>query len=135
MSNNITDVSALYVTDQSMEMVIADPRTGEDLKNAEGNKMSIMLQSKDSADCKRVIAAFRNKFKGKDPSPAASEKFGLDLLVAATTGFNNIQANGQPLEYSDGHVRGLYEKSPIIRNQVDKYVGADENFIQSVLEA
>ena len=128
MSDN-GSIYKLFGTEESQPMKLVDPRTGDYFLNKK-EPVVINLTSKDTPACKLVISAFRNRFTRTQASPAALERFSLDLLVAATTGWDNVfDGEGKPLPFSKDNCRKIYEGSSIIRNQVDEFVGGDENFL------
>ena len=130
-------IKSLFDSHDSRLMIIEDPVTGEPMKNAHGKEMGIYLTSKETEACKRVIADFQKKYRKKEASYGAIQKFSTDLLVAASTGFKDLQLedDGDIVEFSPEMARDIYTKSAVIRKQVDKFVGADENFLTSVLAA
>ena len=130
-------IKSLFRSDDAQLMIIVDTDTGAPLKNDKGDEMGIFLNSLKCEDCKKVISQFQRQHKKRDASMAERERFGIELLVAATDDFHNIQLEekGKVIEYSDELARDIYEKSDIIRRQVDEYLGKDEHFLTSALKS
>lgn len=130
-------IKSLFRSDDSQLMKIVDPDTGTQLKNDRGEGMGVMLDNMQSEACKKVISKFQRQHKKKDASYAEQQRFGLDLLQAATTDFVNLQVEegGDSVDFSPEMARDIYANSDVIRKQVDEFIGADENFLASVLAA
>ena len=131
----MTVISSLYRSDDAQLMKITDKDTGLPLENENGDEMGIWLNNLKCDACKKVVAKFQNRHKKRDASLSEREQFSVDLLEAATTGFENLQLveGGDVVEYSPELAQDIYRKSDIIRKQVDEFLGADESFLAKAL--
>lgn len=65
---------------------------------------------------------------GKDRPQAELDSEGSDILAAVTVGWENIDANGKPLEFSKDAAKELYLKFDWIAEQVRTAVYTRSNF-------
>ena len=72
---------------------------------------------------------------GEAPSlefkPGENRAHQTQLLVACTTGWKNLQWQGQELEFTPENAAMIYELVPSIREQVDKAVGDRKRFFSN----
>lgn len=54
----------------------------------------------------------------------------VDLLVACTTGWDNVGIGDEPMEFTPENARRLYAGWPIVRDQIDAFVVRRGNFIE-----
>lgn len=111
--------------------------SGLPLKNDKGDEMGVMLTTIKSEACLEVTAKYRNQHRKREASAAEQDRFGIDLLVAATVGFHNLQLeeDGGVVDYSEAIAREMYENSDVIYKQVNEYLGADSNFLKNASAA
>lgn len=133
----MTFIKSLYRTTDAQLMLLTDQDTGLPLKNEDGDEMGLMLTTIKSPACKKIRAKYRNKHRDRAPTAAEEDQAGIDLLTAATVGFHNLQLEEGKgvVDFDENIARDMYENSDVIFKQVNKYLGADENFLKSVLAA
>lgn len=71
--------------------------------------------------------------RGKDveiPTVEQIETEAIELLVSCTTGWREIELDGEELKYSEANARKLYTELPWVRSQVDEAIGDLENFMK-----
>lgn len=86
------------------------------------------IRAKSNANLRKQAERQR---RGKDqevPTIEQIEAEAIDLLVACTKGFRDINYNG-PLEYSEANAKKLYAEQSWIRAQVDEAIADLENFM------
>lgn len=126
----------LYVEDANGDRVfdeVEDSRTKEKVRKY----VTITLLSKDSDQFRKVSTRVTNKRLEKSLRAGGRvrvraeeiENDQLDLLVACTTGWDNVQLGSEVLEFNDLNVRRLYQEVPAIREQVDNFIGDRANFL------
>ena len=132
------DVNSLFRSEESRLVVLYNSATGEPLVGQDGKEMGIHVTSitspKPKAVMKEVRAQTAKLRRGQTLSESKQEKYGLDLLVAATVGLQSIVMDGEVLEYSDKNVRKLYKKSDVIRDLINDEVGATELFTKGAMQ-
>lgn len=138
---DLSKLNAATTAPKGVAMKVVDPRTDEPLfDEMEGGAkqyVTITLLSSDSNEYKRVSHKVANRklkkitARGRIPKLTAEETENdqLDLLVACTLGWENVVYEGQPLEFNPENVRMLYSKVPVIREQVDAFIGDRANFL------
>lgn len=121
------DATSLAPASDTTEVVIYDPRTRRD------TDIVIVVYGRDSKKYKDAIRQQvnrRTKHVGRRIALSISaeeiEQEGLDLLVTCTAGWRGVLFDGKELPYSPDNARMLYERVPIIREQVDEAI-ADRN--------
>ena len=95
--------------------------------------MRIRLLSPDSERYRQIDNRIRNattKSMTKRGGLSAEElsESGLQLLIQATVGWENVIFDGQPIQFSPENVRTVYTDFPFIREQVDRFLGDRRNF-------
>ena len=68
---------------------------------------------------------------GKTFTSADNQKNSIDLLVAATVGWNGIIRGGKPFEFSMANARILYTQYPWVAEQVDAFISGRRNFLDT----
>lgn len=132
IASPVGDISSLFATKKHAVMEIIDPTSGNALVGQNGKPMGLMLADKNCEACQRVTTEFRRKHAATKVAPAEGEllDYQIDLLAAAIVGFENIIQDGQLVVYSPEAARELMEMAPVIRAQVDRFLGADSNFMK-----
>jgi hypothetical protein len=116
-----------------VDVVIKHPVTGADTDNV------IQIIGLDSPAAQNCIDAQQSKrFKTMssvngevvmpdfDPQEARDQH--IELLVACTTGWKNLKWKGEDLPFTPANARMVYEKVPVIRDQVSKATGSRKLF-------
>ena len=123
----MADLSALERTDVPQLMVIIDPNTHKPFLNDDGKEMGFMVTDGESEACEKVKRDFANQWAGSDKEPpyAAKKQAGTNLLAAAVVEYVNLQWDGKALvgESKKKQTKKLLEAMPVVRKQLNKYVG------------
>ena len=53
------------------------------------------------------------------------------MLAAATVGWDGLNENGKPIEFSEQAAIELYTRYPLIKIQIDNALSDDTNFLQN----
>lgn len=127
-ANSMMDLSEIQKQAQDEAWVtILHPVSGEE------TSMRIRLLSPDSERYRQIDNRIRNaatKSMTKRGGLSAEElsESGLQLLIQATVGWENVIFDGQPIQFSPENVRTVYTDFPFIREQVDRFLGDRRNF-------
>lgn len=127
-ANSMMDLSEIQKQAQDEAWVtILHPVFGEE------TSMRIRLLSPDSERYRQIDNRIRNaatKSMTKRGGLSAEElsESGLQLLIQATVGWENVIFDGQPIQFSPENVRTVYTDFPFIREQVDRFLGDRRNF-------
>ena len=121
------EVGKLYTveaSEQGAEIQLRDPRTRKALD------VFIRVKGIDSADFRKC-----RKARQQAELEAMAEKRELDtealdlqMLVDLTIGWRGLLDEGKEYEFSPERCRKLYEQSPAIRDQVDRFIADRRNF-------
>lgn len=125
------DLSDITIIEEA-PMVLVDPETGDEVKNNNGDLMTIWCVGKDSKKFDQYQGEiYSDVHKSKKPFTPYGEakKRKIGLLVHCTTRFENLFSGGKELEYSEKAARILYKTQPWIREQVDAFIGDRSNFL------
>lgn len=127
-ANSMMDLSEIRKQAQDEAWVtILHPVSGVE------TSMRIRLLSPDSERYRQIDNRIRNattKSMTKRGGLSAEElsESGLQLLIQATVGWENVIFDGQPIQFSPENVRTVYTDFPFIREQVDRFLGDRRNF-------
>lgn len=127
-ANSMMDLSEIRKQAQDEAWVtILHPVSGAE------TSMRIRLLSPDSERYRQIDNRIRNattKSMTKRGGLSAEElsESGLQLLIQATVGWENVIFDGQPIQFSPENVRTVYTDFPFIREQVDRFLGDRRNF-------
>lgn len=129
----MADLSAVNTSKKSNDgvwMQIKD-LDGNVLANDEGQEMAILVYGKDSARYRKFISdAFKaNAGRKTERTFEELEASNIELLSDMIGGFRNIVLGGEPLEYTKEAAKSLMADFPVIREQVDTFVGSRANFL------
>ena len=129
---DISSLSTKKANDEGRPLVLVDPSTGDDLINDAGEPMVILLVGSDSKEYRQYQSQIANKYRtrGKDPSLGQAQKMSIELLAKSTRGFENLQLNGEAIEFSTDGAEKLYSNYAIIKDQVDEFVHERTNFLE-----
>jgi hypothetical protein len=131
------DLSSLKVATDATPLEIVNPATGLVLTNDTGEPMRLLVIGTDSD----VYLKFANEQMNKRLKKAATNRKltitaeeadaeALARTAVCVVGFENLQLNGQPLEYSKQAVTDLLRDYPPIREQVEDFVNDRTNFLK-----
>jgi len=128
-AETFTDLSELFASDESKRIALKHPKTGLPLVSQAGG-MAIWVTSADAPKCEEVKSEFAAKYSGKQIPYAANKQLRMDILVAATTRFENMVANDRELVYTPENAEAFYLKAPVIRKVLEEQIAFDELFMQ-----
>lgn len=121
--------------DEGAVMQLRHPGTDQPLLDGEA-PITITLISRDSnqfQSLQRKVTNRRLQRAGKAGKLKVSieeiEEDSIDLLVAATKGWQGIEFKGSVLPYSPENARVLYEALPWVKEQVDAFINDRSNFL------
>lgn len=120
------DISSVSIVETST-LVVRHPQTGME------TDITIELAGTDTAAYKKAVGAITkraNKRKNK-VSTEEVEEMSIELLVAATVDWKNLEEGGKKLPFSKENATKIYSSIPWLRKQVDAFVGDEQNFLQS----
>jgi len=127
----MSDLSSMLRSDEPVRVVLKG-NDGEPLIGIDKKEMTVIVTDMNTPACRAIRDAADDEAAENDGrlSIAKREAFGLDVLAAATVGAEALAWDDKPYEYSKKNMRKLYKKSPVIRRQVDKIVGANKYFTE-----
>lgn len=109
---------------------------GAPLVNSAGGQVQITVKGPDSADYMRLLRAQIRKRVARSGTPteeqaAEDDNDLIELLTACTTGWSGVlsKEDGNPVAFSADACRQLYNAFPVLRDQVDRFIGERANFI------
>ena len=120
-------------------MEVTDPRTGDPLKDSDGNKVTITLAGMDSKryqdgqykiQNKRINQSIR---KGRMQATIDAEdlaKENLELLVDCTLSWSGFTWRGEVLPCTAENARMLYTQLGWLREQADSFIADRQNFFR-----
>lgn len=126
------DVGQLAPASETTDVTIFDPRTRKD------TDIVITVYGRDSKIYKDTIRTQVNRRTRQigrristfSVSAEEMEEEALTLLVKCTKGWRGVILDGQEFPFSPANARTLYERVPVIREQVDEAIG-DRNLFLS----
>ena len=127
-ANSMMDLSEIRKQAQDEAWVtILHPVSGAE------TSMRIRLLSPDSERYRQIdnrirYATTKSMTKRGGLSAEELSESGLQLLIQATVGWENVIFDGQPIQFSPENVRTVYTDFPFIREQVDRFLGDRRNF-------
>lgn len=113
-------------SDEGAWMVLEDPTNGEPLD------MSIKLMGEDSEVYQKHLRKHRDKHLKKGTKFLKWGTFELeriDLLVACTVDWENIEYKGESLDCTKENKKWLYTTYRSIRDQADEFIADRANFM------
>jgi hypothetical protein len=125
---------SLYTSDlaaKPFDVIIKHPVTGKDTDNiisVIGIDSAAAQNCMDSQQSKRFEEMTAEGEAKYDPAKQRADV--IELLVACTVGWKNLEWQGDTLTFNEANARMVYEKIPTIREQVNKAVGARKNFFK-----
>jgi len=129
----MTDISSLSIdssNDEGAPMTLVHPVTGDDLLNDDEKPMKIYLVGSDSPEFRVVQSRIDAKYRSrKPPSFGQKQSHAIELLVACTKRFENLQVEGEIVSFTDDTAKILYKTFPWIKDQVDEFVGERANHL------
>lgn len=114
---------------------------GTPLVNAAGESVTITLLGPDSAKYRALTRESIKKRLDRRVQGAADvtmddldqiERETIEILVVCTVGWTGVRTpEGETIACTQDNARRLYENYPVVREQVDAFVGNRANFLQA----
>lgn len=110
---------------------------GSPLLNPEGKPVMIRLRGMDSDAYRDAQASayeqIKQRAENKDDASTiakSGEESAIELLVSCTIGWSGVlNKDGEPVMFTADAARALYRQYPVIRDQVDRFIGTRANFL------
>jgi hypothetical protein len=127
------DLSTLTPAD-AVEITLRHPGTGVDLVTDKGEPVTISIHGMDSAVFQAHQKALINKRLQRQTRKATFtaeqiEEESIGTLAACISGWQNIDFDGKPLEFSRANAKALLNKLRWVREQLDEAVADRANFL------
>jgi len=117
------DILSVAISDTS-KLTVRHPMTGVD------TDIVIEVFSRDSVAYKTATSAISKKFrKRKDVTLEERETAAIELLGNVTKGWTNLEEKGKKLSFSIANAIRIYTELPWLRNQIDAFIGDEQNFL------
>jgi hypothetical protein len=114
------------------DLHLLHPVTGDPLvDDVTGDDVVLTLAGMDSPRYRDHVRKITNKRMAQRRQKLSAEDVeadGLDLIVAMTLGWRNIELDGKPLACTPANARILYERAPWAREQADAFIGDRAHF-------
>lgn len=114
---------------------------GTPLVNAAGESVTITLLGPDSAKYRALTRESIKKRLDRRVTGASDvtmddldqiERETIEILVVCTVGWTGVRTpEGETIACTQDNARRLYENYPVVREQVDAFVGNRANFLQA----
>jgi hypothetical protein len=129
------DLSTLEPTTDSVPVPLRHPVTNEKLLAAGGAPITVNIVGMDSEQFRTRHRAIINRrlSAGKKAKVTAEEieAESIDTIAACITGWQQIELDGKPLEYSKGAAKTLLTRLPWLREQLDEAIADRANFLKT----
>jgi hypothetical protein len=140
---DLLNLDTRAASDNGAAMEVKHPVTGDVVRQDPpegapegtlGAPVTITLAGQDSSTYKKARnAQVTKRLAKRNPGKITGEEAeaeALELLVAATLGWDGISlGSNEPLAFTPGNVRRLYETLPAIREQAAAFVDDRANFL------
>ena len=113
------DLKALYTVEaheSGSEIQVISPLSGEK------TDFHITVMGPDSKQYRAAVRAFHTALIEK------ADGGEIDMLVAITKGWRGLSNGKKQVEFSSGAAKELYENSPFVAEQVDRFIADRKNF-------
>jgi hypothetical protein len=123
-TNDLSNLDTTVACNEGAEIELKHPVTNEPLA------MFIKFVEDSANEDRR--RAFKETRRGRQPEPklfSEDKANSIELLVACTVGFRDIQYKGKVLEFSPANATMLYGELKWVKEQVDAAISDLENFM------
>jgi hypothetical protein len=129
---DLADLDTAKGGEEGFELQLLHPTTGDPLTT----KITVLGQDSDTyQDAAREQARKRSvamrKRRNYQPSTEELDSDFIDLAVAATKGWVDMQVDGKDYPFTVANARLLYRRFKWIREQVESAIGDRNNFLPS----
>lgn len=117
--------------DDTADMVVIHPVTGDELQQEDGSPMTITLygaQSKQFRQAKNAAVNASMSKRGKAATAEQSERNAMQLLADCTAAFNGLDLGDGVLSVDDA--ADIYMDNPWLKDQVDEFIASNVNFLR-----
>lgn len=129
------DLSTLEPVTDSVPVQLRHPTTGERLATSTGAAITISIVGMDSDQFRTRHRAIINKRlnAGKKVKITAEEIEGesIDTIAACITGWQNVDLDAKPLDFSKANAKTLLTRLPWLREQLDEAIADRANFLKA----
>jgi PIN domain nuclease of toxin-antitoxin system len=137
MDFDFDSIDTVAGSEQGIQMPVKN-LTGQPMTDKHGQAVSITLKGPDSETYrkltraqvkKRLDRAAKGESLGDDSTLAEAEADAIEIMAACTMAWTGINDKaGEPIPCSRETARQLYQRYPIIREQVDVFISSRLNF-------
>jgi len=128
------DLATLEPTADSVPVQLRHPTTNERLTTEAGVAITVSIVGMDSEQFRTRHRAIINKRlnAGKKAKVTAEEieAESIDTIAACITGWQNIDLDGKPLDFSKASAKTLLTRLPWLREQLDEAIADRANFLK-----
>ena len=119
--------------DQGAVMQVNHPATNEPMTTADGRPVTITLLSSDHPRVRHEHQAQLVAFSERKEkvTPEEAERASIEVLAAATTGWENVGLDSDDTPFSKEAAIAAYSKLNWLRLQVDNFVAGRANFFKA----
>lgn len=137
MSFDLSRLDTATRADQGVDMKVLNPRTGQPVRDSEGNLLVITLMGRNSerAQSFRLQSADeRRRFAQENGRPYGAEELRDETtryLATLTVGWSFTHLDGEEFPFSYENAKRLFgdRRFTFIREQADAHIHADGNFM------
>lgn len=140
----LDSIDTRTLSETGVDVAIHKLNSTEPLLAANGTPVTIKVLGPDSSKYralsrsnirKRLSKMAENK-QTTDADLDENESDALDMLAACTVGWVGVlNTKGEPIECTVENARKLYEAYPVVREQVDGFIGERANFLKASSKA
>lgn len=127
------DLGQLKVSFDSVEFRLIHPVTQIELDGPTDPIFWMLSPQHDKVQAvKKKLTDSVYRRKKKDVEPEVIEKTVLDILIACIDNWQNIELDGEPLEFSKQNAEKLLSDPAFgwVRNQIQEFVDTESNFFK-----
>lgn len=126
----MADIGDFGVNQEALPLILANPKTKEDLLNDDKQPMTIYLYGLDSEIGETASKEIKSgNRKDKVLSEAEIKKNSINLLARCSAKFENVQIKGESLECSHKTALELYTEYKWIFEQAAGFIGVRSNHL------
>lgn len=132
---DLSELDTRKAAEEGAKLQLRHPVDDTPLTDDKGVPITITVVGSDSQTFKRAMHAQADRRMAKanrrNMTMQSIEDEGINLLVAATTGWFGIIVDGKAMPFSGDNAHTLYDRFPWIREQVNVFVGDRANFLKA----
>jgi hypothetical protein len=134
-TNDLSNLDTTVACNEGAEIELKHPVTNEPLAmfiKVVGKHSTVFDKFVEDSANEDRRRAFKETRRGRQPEPklfSEDKANSIELLVACTVGFRDIQYKGKVLEFSPANATMLYGELKWVKEQVDAAISDLENFM------